>query len=70
MVLKKLNIDALKSDFIFDVYEGEHVDSGQKSLALGLIFQDFSRTLEEEEINGHVETIITKLKEEAGAVLR
>jgi len=68
--LKKLNIDALKSSFVFDVYDGEHVDSSQKSLALGLIFQDFSRTLEEEEISGHVETIIAMLKDETGAVLR
>ncbi len=68
--LKKLNIEALRSSFVFDVYEGEHVDLSQKSLALGLIFQDFSRTLEEEEVNGHVEAIIAMLKEETGAVLR
>jgi phenylalanyl-tRNA synthetase beta chain len=68
--LNKLNIDALKSNFIFDVYEGEHVEADQKSLALGLIFQDFSRTLEEDEISGHVDNIITTLKEETGAVLR
>ncbi|MEE9309853.1 MAG: phenylalanine--tRNA ligase subunit beta [Cocleimonas sp.] len=68
--LKKLNIEALKSNFVFDVYEGEHVEVDQKSLALGLIFQDFSRTLEEEEIGGHVEKIITTLKEETGATLR
>jgi phenylalanyl-tRNA synthetase beta chain len=68
--LNKLNINVLKSNFIFDVYEGEHVEAGQKSLALGLIFQDFSRTLEEEEISGYVDNIIATLKEETGAVLR
>ncbi len=68
--LNKLNIDALKSSFVFDVYEGEHVEADQKSIALGLIFQDFSRTLEEEEISGYVDSIITTLKEESGAVLR
>jgi phenylalanyl-tRNA synthetase beta chain len=68
--LKKLNIDALKSNFVFDVYEGEHVEADQKSLALGLIFQDFSRTLEEEEINDHIDKIIVALKDETGAVLR
>ncbi len=68
--LKKLNIEGLKSNFVFDVYEGEHVEADQKSLALGLIFQDFSRTLEEEEINGHVDKIIVALTEETGAVLR
>jgi phenylalanyl-tRNA synthetase beta chain len=68
--LNKLNIDALKTNFVFDVYEGEHVEADQKSLALGLIFQDFSRTLEEEEISGYVDNIIATLKEETGAVLR
>ena len=55
---------------IFDVYSGENLDSGQKSLALGLIFQDFSRTLEEQEINGYVEKIMVKLANDTGAVLR
>jgi phenylalanyl-tRNA synthetase beta chain len=68
--LKKMGITALKSSFVFDVYEGEHVEVDQKSLALGLIFQEFSRTLEEEEISGYVDNIVATLKEETGAVLR
>jgi phenylalanyl-tRNA synthetase beta chain len=69
-VLKNSNIDALVENFIFDVYEGENVESGQKSLALGLIFQDFSRTLEEQEISTYIEKIVSALKQEVGAVLR
>jgi len=34
----------------FDVYQGEKVDKGKKSVAIGLILQDFSRTLEEQEV--------------------
>jgi len=68
--LKKIEITELTKYFVFDVYEGEHVESGQKSIALGLIFQDFSRTLEEEQINTHVEKIMGVLKKEIGAVLR
>lgn len=70
LVLKKLNIKELGDSFVFDVYEGVNVDSGQKSLALGLIFQDFSRTLEEQEISAHVENIMLALEKETGAVLR
>jgi phenylalanyl-tRNA synthetase beta chain len=55
---------------IFDVYSGEKLDSEQKSLALGLIFQDFSRTLEEEEIGAHIEKVMSTLKKDVGAVLR
>ena len=68
--LKNMEIRELIDIFIFDVYEGEHVDSGQKSLALGLIFQDFSRTLEEQEISAHVGKIMKTLENQTGAVLR
>ncbi len=69
-VLNSLNIQYLIESFVFDVYSGENVDSGQKSLALGLIFQDFSRTLEEQEISAHVEKIMEALESQTGAVLR
>ncbi len=69
-VLKNSQIDALLENFVFDVYEGENVESGQKSLALGLIFQDFSRTLEEQEISTYIEKIVSALKQQVGAVLR
>ncbi len=69
-LLNKLNIDQLVDNFVFDVYSGENVDASQKSLALGLIFQDFSRTLEEQEISTHIDKIMDTLKTHAGAVLR
>ena len=68
--LKNMNINELFDIFVFDVYSGEHIDSGQKSLALGLIFQDFSRTLEEQEISAHVGKIMKTLEAQTGAVLR
>jgi len=69
-VLKSLKINELVDSFVFDVYEGDNVESGQKSIALGLIFQDFSRTLEEQEIANHVEKIMATLEKETGALLR
>ena len=69
-ILAEMNIDQLVDFMIFDVYSGDELDSGQKSLALGLIFQDFSRTLEEQEINGYVEKIMAGLASGTGAVLR
>jgi len=68
--LEKLNINELINSFVFDVYSGENVDKGQKSIALSLIFQDFSRTLEEQEIGNHVGRIVETLQKETGAVLR
>ena len=69
-VLEESKIDALISHRIFDVYEGDGVEAKQKSLALGLIFQDFSRTLEDADINSHVEHIVQLLEKQTGAVLR
>lgn len=68
--LDMAGIDALKSHAIFDVYQGPGVEAGQKSLALGLIFQDFSRTLEDADINAHVAEIVQLLEKQTGAVLR
>ncbi|MCL4112366.1 UNVERIFIED_CONTAM: hypothetical protein GTU68_007204 [Idotea baltica] len=69
-VIKNSNINELVDSFVFDVYEGVNVDSEQKSIALSLIFQDFSRTLEEQEISAHVGKIMESLEKDTGAVLR
>ncbi len=54
----------------FDVYQGEKVEKGKKSIALGLIMQDFSRTLEESEVEQAVTKIVNATTSELGAVLR
>ncbi len=69
-VLAGSKINELISHRIFDVYQGDGVEAKQKSLALGLIFQDFSRTLEDADINSHVEDIVQLLEKQTGAVLR
>jgi phenylalanyl-tRNA synthetase beta chain len=55
---------------LFDVYEGEGIDSGKKSLALGLIFQGLSSTLRDEDIDAQVAAIVKHLAVRLGAVLR
>jgi phenylalanyl-tRNA synthetase beta chain len=55
---------------LFDVYEGEHIDSGRKSLALGLTLQAQSRTLTDEEVDAAIEQIVNTLGAELGATLR
>ena len=58
------------SYYLFDVYTGKGIPEGQKSVALSLILQDFSRTLEDAEINRIVDAVVASLKEDVGAVLR
>ena len=55
---------------LFDVYQGEHIDSGRKSLALGLTLQAQSRTLTDEEVDAAIETVVTTLSTKLGATLR
>ncbi len=55
---------------VFDLYRGEGIESGRKSVALGLILQDSSRTLTDEDIDGVVADVTALLHKELGASLR
>jgi len=55
---------------LFDEYHGEGIDSGRKSLAIGLTLQDSSRTLKEAEVDEIIGRILAALKETLGAQLR
>ena len=68
--VKKAATPQLMSYHLFDVYVGKGIADDQKSVALSLIFQDLSRTLEDMEINRMVDAVVASLRDEAGAVLR
>jgi phenylalanyl-tRNA synthetase beta chain len=55
---------------LFDVYSGEQVPPGKKSLALSVRFQSAERTLTDEEVNQAQQQIIERLQREFGAILR
>ncbi|MGS2722685.1 phenylalanine--tRNA ligase subunit beta [Porticoccus sp. GXU_MW_L64] len=55
---------------IFDVYHGKGIDNNRKSIALGLIFRDLSRTLNEQEVTQSVDAVVGKLEQQYGATLR
>lgn len=55
---------------LFDVYTGDRIDSGRKSLALGLIFQASSQTLNDEDVDAAMRHILSRLQEEHNAELR
>ena len=54
----------------FDVYRGEQVGSGRKSIAFSVEFQSSERTLTDEEAAGLREKIVAALKQKFGAELR
>ncbi len=55
---------------LFDVYTGENIDAGLKSLALSLILQDYSHTLTDEETERAVEAVRKALETGLSAKLR
>ncbi|MFD2114124.1 phenylalanine--tRNA ligase subunit beta [Thiorhodococcus fuscus] len=62
--------DLLRDLILFDVYTGQNIDSGRKSLALGLILQSSSQTLTEDLIEKTVRRTLDRLTSEFGARLR
>lgn len=60
----------LKELLVFDVYHGDGVESGRKSLALGLILQDLDRTLTDEEADRTVRAVLDDLQAHLGARIR
>ena len=69
-VVQQESMTQLLEYTLFDVYTGDGLEKGKKSIALGLILQDSSRTLEDAEINTYVDLIIKSLFNETGAILR
>ncbi len=68
--IESLDLDLIRGFEIFDVYKGEGVASGRKSIALSLILQDLSRTLEDEVVERAVTMVLQKLESDVGASLR
>ena len=55
---------------LFDVYRGNGIESGFKSLAIALTLQDNDKTLEEKDITDVVDRVVDTLKTELNASLR
>jgi phenylalanyl-tRNA synthetase beta chain len=55
---------------LFDVYSGQQVPRGKKSLAFRILYQSTSRTLTDEEVNHAQQELVSRLSQELGATLR
>jgi phenylalanyl-tRNA synthetase beta chain len=55
---------------VFDVYRGPGLEEGRKSVALGLMFQDISRTLTDEDVERVVASVVADLRENLNARIR
>jgi len=62
--------DLLRDARVFDVYRGDQVGAGRKSVAIHLVFQSPERTLTEEEATAARDVIVDALAERFAAELR
>jgi phenylalanyl-tRNA synthetase beta chain len=68
--LRRSGGELLRSVELFDVYTGEPIPSGKKSLSFSLRFASNERTLTEEEVDQLISEILRDLAEAFGATLR
>ena len=68
--IEQLNIASLQSVEVFSIYTGKEIPESKKSISLGLILQEFSRTLTDKEIEQTVLLIISQLENKVGAEIR
>ena len=68
--VRKAAGSTLREVRVFDIYTGEGIESGLKSVALGLILQETSRTLTELEIERISNNVVEQLSSKFNASIR
>ncbi|HZP60412.1 MAG TPA: phenylalanine--tRNA ligase subunit beta [Opitutaceae bacterium] len=64
------NAFAIESVGIFDVYQGDGLPEGKKSVAFSLVFRASDRTLTDEEVNGAFQKVQDEIVKTAGCTIR
>ncbi len=60
----------LRDTTVFDIYRGTGIETGRKSVAIGLNLQDVSRTLTDDETDAIVARVVSDLERECSATIR
>ena len=68
--IKEVDKNLIKDVWPFDIYRGDGVEFGCKSVAMGLILQDVSRTLTDTDVDTVVDKIVNQLQQSFKAKLR
>ena len=69
-LIKKIDKQLIKAVKIFDVYQGDNIDTGKKSIAFSITLEPKDKTLSENDIEQVSKKIISKIQESTGATLR
>jgi phenylalanyl-tRNA synthetase beta chain len=69
-LVKKIDKQLIKAVKIFDVYQGDNIDIGKKSIAFSVTLEPKDKTLSENDIEQISKKIISEVQESTGATLR
>jgi phenylalanyl-tRNA synthetase beta chain len=69
-IISNIDLDLIKSVKVFDVYQGENIPEGQKSIALNVTIQSSDRTLNDEDLEKVNQLIISTVEKKIGAKIR
>jgi len=69
-LVKKIDKELIKDVRIFDVYQGDNIASGKKSIAFNVTLEPKDKTLSDNEIEEVSKKIISTVEETTGAILR
>ncbi len=62
--------DALVETIIFDEYQGDNIESGKRSLAVGFVLQQQNATFEDKEVDKLMSKVVSSLKENLNVEIR
>ena len=69
-IIKKLDSSIIKKVTTFDIFEGQNIPEGKKSVAINVVIQAPDKTLTEEDLDSISQKIIKTVKEKTGATIR
>ena len=69
-IIKKIDSTIIQKVTTFDVFEGQNIPQGKKSVAINVVIQASDKTLSESDLEEISKTIINTVKEKTGATIR
>ncbi len=69
-IIQRVGLEILESVELFDLYQGEQLEEGYKSLAYSLVYRTADRTLTDQEVNQVQNKIEEELNSRLGAKIR
>ena len=69
-IIKSVDNKLIKSVRVFDVFEGENIPEGKKSLAVNVTIQSEEKTLNENDLDNINKLIISSVESKSGAKIR